>query len=69
MTDITESLAIELTKNCLINGQDEKPRDYGMIFDYHAFVVLSDFRILHFNHVEVEHAKLMLANRKEERRR
>jgi hypothetical protein len=25
---ITEALAIELTKNCMINGQDEKPLDY-----------------------------------------
>jgi hypothetical protein len=62
MTDITESLAIELTKNFLINGQDEKPRWYFSKHDGGATVKLSDKRILHFNRVEVEHALIMLKN-------
>jgi competence protein ComGF len=57
---ITEAIAIELTKSLLINGQDEKPIEYGLFFDKTAYVVLSDLRELHFNRVEVEHAKLML---------
>jgi len=60
---ITESLAIELAKNCLINGQDEKPRWYFGQHDGGATVKLSDKRILHFSRVEVEHAKLMLEKR------
>jgi hypothetical protein len=62
-----EQLAIELTKNHLLNGQDEKPLEYWFWGDGTATVKLSDKRILHFNSVEVEHAEIMLANRKEER--
>ena len=64
---ITESIAIELTKNCLINGQDERPKEYIFRKDGSCWVQLSDNKILIFNRIEVEHAKLMLANRKEER--
>ena len=58
--EITEALAIELTKNLLINGQDEKPLDYWLWSDGTATVHLSDKRFVQFNRVEVEHARLML---------
>ena len=58
--EITEALAIELTKNCLINGQDEKPIFYWLLPFGGAWVILSDWRKLWFNRVEVEHARLML---------
>ena len=64
--EITEALVIELTKNCLINGQDEKPIYFeeGEITGG-AMVILSDKRLLVFNRVEVEHARLMLKSRGE----
>ena len=58
--EITEALAIELTKNLLINGQDEKPYEYMAMNDGSVRIVLSDKRVLWFNRVEVEHARLML---------
>ena len=58
--EITEAFAIELTKNCLINGQDEKPLKYLLTNDGYAKIILSDYRELWFNRVEVEHARLML---------
>jgi len=67
---IDESLAIELTKNCLINGQDEKPKsikEWNYWNGGNVRIRLSDDRVKWFNRAEVEHAKLMLANRKEER--
>ena len=63
---ITEAIAIELTKNCLKNGQDEKPINYFEI-PYSGGTVsvkLSDCRVLWFNRVEVEHAKLMIGEKK-----
>ena len=62
--EITEALAIELTKNLLINGQDEKPRDYIFRKDGSALIQLSDYRIKCFNRVEVEHARLMIGEKK-----
>ena len=62
---ITEAIAIELTKNCLKNGQDEKPLIYSLRPDGTARVVLSDGRIKGFNRVEVEHAKLMIGEKNE----
>jgi hypothetical protein len=65
---ITEALAIELTKNLLINGQDEKPKEYWTHYnDEFVSVKLSDNRVLVFNCVEVEHAKLMLKSRGEKK--
>ena len=64
MAEITEALAIELTKNLLINGQDEKPKFWHWNDDF-ATVKLSDGRVKVFNRVEVEHAKLMLKSRGE----
>jgi len=62
---ITEAIAIELTKNCLKNGQDEKPLIYSLRPDGRtARVVLSDGRIKCFNRVEVEHARLMIGEKK-----
>ena len=62
--EITEALAIELTKNCLKNGQDEKPKFWHWNDDF-ATVKLSDGRVKVFNRVEVEHARLMLKSRGE----
>jgi hypothetical protein len=62
---ITESIAIELTKNLLINGQDEKPiswrhkRKTGYVV-----VEMSDGVRYIFNRVEVEHARLMIGEKK-----
>jgi hypothetical protein len=66
--EITEALAIELTKNCLINGQDEKPLNFKY-WPYHetVTVTLSDGRVKIFNRVEVEHARLMLKSRGEKK--
>ena len=61
---ITEAIAIELTKNCLKNGQDEKPTFRHWNDDF-ATVKRSDGRVKVFNRVEVEHAKLMLKSRGE----
>jgi hypothetical protein len=65
MTKITEALAIELTKNCLKNGQDERPITYWSRPDGTVKVNLSDNRVLHFNRTEVLHARLMLKSRGE----
>jgi hypothetical protein len=62
MTEITEQLAIELTKNHLLNGQDEKPLSYRALPEGGAAIVLSDGRKLYFNRVEVEHAEIMIKN-------
>jgi hypothetical protein len=62
---ITEALAIELTKNHLTNGQDERPKAYYLRPWGGVVVRLSDNRVLVFNRVEVEHAKLMLEKRRE----
>jgi len=62
-----EQLAIELTRKYLLNGQDEKPKSYRSLPEDGAAIVLSDGRKLWFNSVEVKHAEIMLANRKEER--
>jgi len=62
-----EQLAIELTKSHLLNGQDEKPKSFYYSRRCGAVVKLSDGRVLQFNSVEVKHAEIMLANRKEER--
>ena len=62
--EITEAIAIELTKNCLKNGQDEKPLDYENTPNGGVEVVLSDERVLWFNRVEVEHARLMIGEKK-----
>jgi hypothetical protein len=59
---ITEALAIELTKNLLINGQDETPRAYKLTA-YGAMVILSDGRSMFFNRVEVEHARIMIGEK------
>jgi menaquinone-dependent protoporphyrinogen IX oxidase len=61
--EITEAIAIELTKNLLINGQDEKPRDYRLN-NFGAIVILSDGRSKFFNRVEVEHARIMTGEKK-----
>jgi hypothetical protein len=65
--EITEALAIELTKNCLINGQDEKPIGWVALEQGGVSVMLSDKRIKVFNRVEVEHARLMLKSRGEKK--
>lgn len=57
---ITEAIAIELTKNHLVNGQDERPLCYSLRPDGSARVILSDGRIKGYNRVEVEHARIML---------
>jgi hypothetical protein len=58
---ITEAIAIELTKNYLKCGQDEKPlRYFQMPYSDNVRVKLSDGRVLQFNRVEVEHARIML---------
>jgi hypothetical protein len=64
MTEITEALAIELTKNHLKNGQDEKPKDWDALPMGGVSIMLSDNRRLFFNRVEVEHARIQL-NRSE----
>jgi len=64
--NMDEQLAIELTRKYLLNGQDEKPKEFGSSA-VGAYVILSDNRILYFNRVQVKHAEIMLANRKEER--
>jgi hypothetical protein len=61
---ITESLAIELTKNLLISGQDEKPRYYRTT-NLGAIIVMSDGRSKFFNRVEVEHARIMIGEKNE----
>jgi hypothetical protein len=58
--ETTEALAIELTKNLLINGQDEKPKHFEQTLYGDFLVVMSDDRHLYFNRVEVEHARLIL---------
>lgn len=63
--EITEALAIELTKNHLVNGQDEKPKSFKELGAGSVQVVLSDNRVLWFNRIEVKHAELMLKNRGE----
>jgi len=57
MTGITEAIAIELTRR--IVKADEQPIDWNSD-NGGAVVMLSDLRILYFNRVEVEHARLML---------
>ena len=54
---ITEAIAIELTKHTV--KADEQPIDWNGDKGG-AVVMMSDNRILYFNDVEVEHAKLML---------
>ena len=61
--EITEALAIQLTKKLLINGQDEKPRYFGWT-GFGVKVILSDGRSMFFNRVEVEHARLMIGEKK-----
>lgn len=61
---ITEALAIELTKNHLVNGQDEKPKEYTLLLNGVMQVILSDGRMKFFNRVEVEHARIMLEVKK-----
>ena len=65
--EITEALAIELTKNLLINGQDEKPLNFKY-WPYHetVTVTLSDKRVLIFNRTEVLHARLMIGEKNED---
>lgn len=67
MTEITEAIAIELTKNHLVNGQDEKPKSFKELGAGSVEVILSDDRVLWFNRVELEHARLMLKSRGEKK--
>lgn len=62
---ITEAIAIELTKNCLKNGQDEKPKLINALEDGNVRIRLSDDRVLWFNRVEVEHARIMIGEKNE----
>lgn len=62
---IDETLAIELTKNHLKNGQDEKPKSFKELGAGSVEVILSDDRVLWFNRVEVAHARLMIEKRRE----
>lgn len=64
MTEITEALAIELTRRHLVNGQDEKPKSFKELGAGSVEVILSDSRVLWFNRVEVEHARIMLEEKK-----
>jgi len=63
--EITEALAIELTKNLLINGQDEKPLSFRDLSHGGASVIVSDNRELWFNRTEVLHARLMIGEKNE----
>ena len=59
--EITEALAIELTKKYIKGG--ELPIDWNRS-NGGAVVLMSDNRILYFNRVEVEHARLMIGEKK-----
>jgi len=65
---ITEALAIELTKNCLKNGQDEKPISWRHKRKSGYVVVEISGNVKYiFNRVEVAHAILMLKNKGEKK--
>jgi hypothetical protein len=63
--EITEAIAIELTKNRLVNGQDETPKSFKELGAGSVEVILSDNRVLWFNRIEVKRAELMLKNKGE----